>query len=77
MREIKPSLDILILEFQAQIKRWYGIEEPLIKVTFSHEAFDALITEMYTNKNRQHISFTPAKMNDFLVLGVRVEARKR
>lgn len=69
-------IDQILHEMNLQIEESYNLKGAVLKITMTHEAFDTMVLEMAKN-NKYSAYYTPSYMNDFVICGVRIEARSK
>lgn len=69
-------LDEILYNMNRDITQSYGMENAVLKITLTHEAFDKMVFDMAKN-DKYSARYSPAWMNDFEVFGVRIEARSK
>lgn len=76
MSEEQKPIEQIIMEFEHELRRQYGVTNPITRIDFSHEVFNILVVDLY-RKYSIYSSFRPSDASDLKLNGIEINARER
>jgi len=73
------TIDEIIYRFRNDLISYFGKDDGLLKITLTHELFDQVMLDLFRKEQGypNKFSYSPSAMNDFVIYGVRLEARAK